>query len=180
MKGDTEIFRKLFMDRVGLKLGTSGRIVIDWIKEKGEYVSVSWWERTFLNKAKFRSRISTDWYKLVKSAELMIKVYTGKNVGIRYRLWNRCTQLRGLNTRKEVTGVPEEGCDNHESDVPEIFTGCWCGDTSAWNDTGGSEAGWGALSVIQMLCDQKSDQGGSNGYAKKGVDMRCITMARFN
>lgn len=50
----------------------------------------------------------------------------------------------------------------------------------AWNDTGGGEAGWEKFSVIQMLCEQKFDQGGSNGYAKKRVDMRCITMDRFN
>lgn len=33
LKGDTEIFRRLFMDRVGLKLGTSGRIVIYNMRE---------------------------------------------------------------------------------------------------------------------------------------------------
>lgn len=35
----------------------------------------------------------------------------------------RCTQLRALNTRKEVTGIPEDECNDDKGSNPELLTG---------------------------------------------------------
>lgn len=65
--GSNDVFRKFFMD----KLATSGKIVINRVKEKWrEYKGISGWKK---HKEKFRSSISTGWYNLVKSAELMTR-----------------------------------------------------------------------------------------------------------
>lgn len=54
------------------------------------------------HKEKFKGRMTTGCYKLVKSAELMRKIYIGENIGMKYRLRNTCPQLRALNTGKEA------------------------------------------------------------------------------
>ena len=38
------------------------------------------------HKEKFKGRWTTDCYKLLKSAELMRKIYIGENIGMKYRL----------------------------------------------------------------------------------------------
>lgn len=99
------------------KLATFGKIVINSVKEKWrEYKGISGWKK---HKEKFRKQYK---HRLVQLSEISRadgKAYTGENIGISYRLWHICTQLRALNTTKESTEVPKGRCNNDKGNVPE-------------------------------------------------------------
>lgn len=91
--------------------------------------------------------------------------------------------IESLEYRERSTEIPEEGCDSNKGDTGDssgVFTGWRCGAISVWNVTGGSKACWETFSIIRVLCDQKFNQCASTDNAKKGVNMSCITVGRFN